>query len=67
MTASLCIVMPVFNEGSTLALRLRALAPLRERGAQLVVVDGGSTDGTWAIATALADQVLLAPRGRAAR
>jgi rSAM/selenodomain-associated transferase 2/rSAM/selenodomain-associated transferase 1 len=67
MTASLCIVMPVFNEGSTLALRLRALAPLRERGAELVVVDGGSTDGTWAIAAALADRVVLAPRGRAAQ
>lgn len=67
MTASLCIVMPVFNEGSTLALWLRALAPLRERGAELVVVDGGSTDGTWAIAAALADRVVLAPRGRAAQ
>ena len=29
MTASLCIVMPVFNEGSTLALRLRAVTPGR--------------------------------------
>ncbi len=67
MTASLCIVMPVCNEGSTLALRLRALAPLRERGAELVVVDGGSTDGTWATAVALADRVVLAPRGRAAQ
>lgn len=61
------IVMPVLNEGESLALRLRALQPLRARGAEVVVVDGGSTDTTWALATALADQVRLAPRGRAAQ
>ena len=64
---ALRIVMPVFNEGRTLAVRLRALEPLRARGAALVVVDGGSTDNTWAIASALADQVLLAPLGRASQ
>lgn len=57
--------MPVLNEGDALARRLQALAPLRARGAELVVVDGGSTDATWAIACAHADQVRLAPRGRA--
>jgi rSAM/selenodomain-associated transferase 2/rSAM/selenodomain-associated transferase 1 len=62
---SLRIVIPVLNEGDGLAARLRALQPLRARGAQLVVVDGGSTDSTWAVARALADSVLLAPRGRA--
>jgi rSAM/selenodomain-associated transferase 2/rSAM/selenodomain-associated transferase 1 len=62
---SLRIVIPVLNEGEGLAQRLRALQPLRARGAEVVVVDGGSTDSTWAIARALADCVLLAPRGRA--
>lgn len=61
------IVMPVLNEGTALARRLQALAPLRARGAELVVVDGGSTDATWAIACAYADQVRLAPRGRASQ
>ncbi len=64
---ALRIVMPVFNEGSSLAARLNALAPLRARGAELVVVDGGSTDDTWAIASSLADHVLTAPRGRASQ
>ena len=64
---SLRIVMPVLDEGNTLAQRLHALQPLRQRGAELVLVDGGSTDSTWALARALADQVLLAPRGRAAQ
>ena len=61
------IVMPVLNEGHTLAARLRALQPLRQRGTQLVVVDGGSTDTTWLMASRLADAVILAPRGRAAQ
>jgi rSAM/selenodomain-associated transferase 2/rSAM/selenodomain-associated transferase 1 len=61
------IVMPVFNEGEALGPRLRTLRPLRERGAELVVVDGGSTDETWAVAAAHADRVLLAPRGRGAQ
>ncbi len=62
---SLRIVIPVLNEGDGLAQRLRALQPLRARGAEVVVVDGGSTDSTWAVARALADSVLLSPRGRA--
>jgi rSAM/selenodomain-associated transferase 2/rSAM/selenodomain-associated transferase 1 len=63
----LAIVVPVLNEAATLAARLRALAPLRERGAELLVVDGGSSDGTAATAQPLADRVLQAPRGRASQ
>ena len=65
--SALRIVVPVLGEGLALAERLRALRPLRERGAELVLVDGGSTDATWAVACAHADQVLLAPRGRASQ
>ncbi len=61
------IVMPVLNEGDSLQRSVRALQPLRQRGVELVLVDGGSTDSTWALARALADHVLLAPRGRAAQ
>jgi rSAM/selenodomain-associated transferase 2/rSAM/selenodomain-associated transferase 1 len=63
----LAIVVPVLNEAATLAVRLQALAPLRERGAELLVVDGGSSDGTPAIAQPHADRVLKAPRGRASQ
>ncbi|MES2938977.1 MAG: TIGR04283 family arsenosugar biosynthesis glycosyltransferase [Pseudomonadota bacterium] len=59
------IVVPVLQEAATLADTLRALQPLRARGAELVVVDGGSTDATWAIARRWADAVRFAPRGRA--
>jgi rSAM/selenodomain-associated transferase 2/rSAM/selenodomain-associated transferase 1 len=63
----LAIVVPVLNEAATLAARLEALAPLRARGAELLVVDGGSSDSTLAIAQPLADRVLRAPRGRASQ
>lgn len=59
--------MPVLDEAALLAGRLQALSGLRERGARLVVVDGGSRDDTLAIARAHADMVLSAPRGRAAQ
>ena len=67
MIPALCIVMPVLNEAESLAARLRALQRFRQRGVRVAVVDGGSQDGTLAIAQAHADLALLAPRGRAAQ
>ncbi len=64
---ALAVVMPVLDEAATLAARLEALAPLRARGARLVVVDGGSADATFAVARAHADLALVAPRGRASQ
>ena len=46
---------------------MHALAPLRARGAEVIVVDGGSSDGTAELARPLADRVLSAPRGRASQ
>jgi len=64
---TLSIVMPVLNEAAGIAAALEALAPLRARGAEVIVADGGSRDGTADLARALADRVLTAPRGRAAQ
>lgn len=61
------IVIPTLNEGLALLPRLQALAPLRERGAVVIVVDGGSADHTVTRAQPLADSVISAPRGRAAQ
>ncbi len=63
----LAIVLPVLNEVISIARRLQVLAYLRERGVLVVVVDGGSDDGTFAHAMPLADAVLSAPRGRASQ
>lgn len=60
-------MVPVLNEAATLAGRLRALAPLRARGVEVLVVDGGSTDATADMAHHHADRVLHAPRGRASQ
>lgn len=64
------IVMPVWNEASGLGAALQQLQPLLARGARLVVVDGGSSDGTLDLARQYAArqpgvQCLTAPRGRA--
>ncbi len=59
------IVVPVLNEAAGIAAALRALAPLRARGHEVIVVDGGSSDGTAALAQPFADLVLASPRGRA--
>jgi rSAM/selenodomain-associated transferase 2 len=63
----LSIIIPVLNEASNIAVALDALAPLRARGAEVIVVDGGSSDDTVPSATPLADRVITAPRGRAAQ
>src|SRR5437660_12389189 len=60
----LSVVMPVLNEADGIEDALRALAPLRARGVEVVVTDGGSGDATVALARPLADVVIAAPRGR---
>jgi len=62
----LTIVVPVLNEAAILVDALTALAPLRARGAEVIVVDSGSIDGSPDLARPLADQVVAAPRGRGA-
>jgi len=61
---TLSIIMPVLNEAAGIEAVLSALAPLRARGVEVIVVDGGSRDNTSACAGRLADRVMTAPRGR---
>lgn len=63
----LSIIIPVLNEAGRIAVALIALQPLRERGAEILVVDGGSTDGTAKIAAVGADNVITASGGRASQ
>lgn len=65
MSAALSIVIPALNEAAGIVATLQALAPLRERGAEVIVVDGGSRDATAELARPLADRVIDGPRGRA--
>ena len=61
----LSIIIPVLNEAAHIVAMLQALGPPRERGAEIVVVDGGSADQTIALATPLADRAIMSGRGRA--
>jgi len=61
---TLSIIMPVLDEADAVVGGLGALADCRRRGVEVIVVDGGSRDGTVALARELADRVVAAPRGR---
>ena len=65
MLPPISIVLPVLNEAQHIESTLTCLAPLRERGVEVIVADGGSDDDTVARVTALADVIVQAPRGRA--
>ena len=59
------IVMPVLDEADNIDAALEALQPLRARGHEVIVVDGGSADATVRLAARGADRVIAASRGRA--
>ena len=61
----LSIIVPALNEAAGIADLLADLDPMRHRGHEVIVVDGGSDDPTAAIATSRADRVITAERGRA--
>jgi rSAM/selenodomain-associated transferase 2 len=65
LDARLSIVVPALNEAPGIRAALEALAPLRARGHEVIVADGGSEDGTTDLARSLCDRMLDAPRGRA--
>ena len=65
MAPRLSIIVPVLNEAATIREALEALAPLRARGHEVIVVDGGSDDGSASLAQPACDQLLVTPRGRA--
>jgi len=64
-SARLTIIVPVLNERGVIVGLLASLAPFRERGVEVLVIDGGSNDGTLAAAAPGADRLIVAPPGRA--
>lgn len=61
------IVIPCINEAAGIVQTLAALQPMRTRGVEIIITDGGSDDDTVAHATPLADRIVHARRGRAAQ
>ena len=61
---TISIIIPVLNEATLIADTLLSLQSLRAAGHELIVVDGGSTDGSGKLSQPFADQVIRSPRGR---
>lgn len=59
------IIVPVLNEAAALPTLLEHLLPLARQGCEVLIVDGGSADGSSAIAESAGFQVLYTPSGRA--
>ncbi len=62
---SLSIIIPAYNVAAHIAATLDSLQALRGRGAEIVVVDGGSSDDTVALSRDRADQVISVAGGHA--
>lgn len=61
----LSIIIPALDEATSLSQTLDALQSWRSEGVEIILVDGGSTDGTVRLAQPLIDAHLVTARGRA--
>ncbi len=61
----LSIIIPTLDEAEGIVATLESLGELRRRGHEVIVVDGGSSDGTATLAAGFADRVVAASAGRA--
>lgn len=62
---TLSIIVPVLNEAPALPALLARLRPLAQQGCEVILVDGGSEDGSLGIAQGAGLVVLQSARGRA--
>jgi rSAM/selenodomain-associated transferase 2 len=62
---NISVVIPALNEAAAITAVLQALQPLRRRGHEVIVVDGGSADLTVELSRPLADRVIPTRAGRA--
>jgi len=61
----LSIIIPALNEAGNIQSTLERLQPLRSRGHEVILVDGGSTDDTVDMARPEVDRILNSDPGRA--
>jgi rSAM/selenodomain-associated transferase 2 len=65
MGTTLSVIIPTLRERRRIADTLQPLQELRRRGHEVILVDGGSDDGTRDVAAPLVDSVLTSEKGRA--
>ena len=61
----LSIIIPTLNEVENIEATLRPLQAMRARAVELIIVDGGSSDATRALAAPRVDKLLQTAPGRA--
>jgi len=64
MNVKLSIVIPTLNESDQIELCLNKLQSLRNRGHEIIVVDGGSNDNTVSLASPLSDRIIQSEKSR---
>ena len=64
MHAGISFIIPVLNDAQALGKLLPQLQHHREQGHEIIIVDGGSADGSLTVARAHADRVLMTGTGR---
>ena len=62
---SISIIIPTLNESSVIIDTLQPLQPMRARGHEIILVDGGSSDDTVKQAQPFADKIISTSPGRA--
>jgi rSAM/selenodomain-associated transferase 2 len=66
-TVFLSVIVPVLNEAPLIGEFLRKVRTVVGPESEIIVVDGGSSDGTCPMAERLADRLITAPRGRSSQ
>jgi len=64
---AISVIIPTYNEAEGIADLLTSLQPWRSRGHELIVADGGSSDGTLQAASGLSDLIMSSRPGRASQ
>lgn len=59
------VIIPALNEAAVIDRLLAPLQPWRQRGVEVILVDGGSHDGTADLASSSVNRMLLSEPGRA--
>jgi len=65
MKTTVSVIIPTLDECEHVTATLAPLQEPRRAGHEVIVVDGGSNDGTCDLASGKADKIVSSPRGRA--